>query len=207
MEDENYSSSEGTSKTNKDKSLKETFQSGSPDEVRDKVKGAVEKGVAAVAGALKGFNKETERSDLPEKTKTAVHQAAETTKSAVSSITQEAKGLKEPLRDASAKLRETASDMKSTFRGEIDKTKGAVGGAAGSTSASDRTSSSYPSTTSYGGPQVDRPESTSMDMGMGGSELGARDTSPELPDISHTPMAQSDKKLIGKDLAEDIDDK
>lgn len=174
-------------------SLKDTLKSGSPDEVKDRVKETVEKGVAAVAGALKGFNRATERNRLPEETKGAIHQAAETAKSTVSSVTEEVSGLREPLREAGEKLGDAAREMSSTLREEVDRTRSAVEGAGSSGTGAQRAS-----------------------MGMGGSELGAtpggsasRASSvqgSELPDISRTPLAESDSKLMGKDLTKDLEE-
>ena len=183
MEEENLNKSNQPSQPNA--SLKDTLKSGTPDEVRDRVKDTVEKGVAAVAGALKGFNRETERSKLPEETKGAIHQVAETAKSTVSSLSEEAQGLREPLKEAGQKLSSTAKDITSTLRDQVDETKSAVKGTS---------------------------ESRSNSMGMGGSDLGStssRSTTSlgtELPDISKTPLAQPDRKLIGKDLSENIEE-
>lgn len=170
----------------RNKSLKDTLKSGSADEVKERVKETVEKGVAAVAGALKGFNEKTESSDLPGETKRAVHQAAETAKSAVSSVSEEARGLKEPLREAGQELSKTARDLRSGVHEQVDETKSAIRG-------------------------------SSSSMGMGGSELGTPGRSAgsttsrpggqgrELPDISRTPLAESDRKLAGKDLTEETE--
>lgn len=189
MEEDHTSNMEGSG-TEQSKSMKETFKSGSPDDVRERVKDVVEKGVAAVAGALRGFNKEVERSEIPEQTKGAIHQAAQTTKSTVASVTEEAKGLKEPLREAGQKLGETARELRGTLKDEVDRTKGAVRDAGTEGSGSER------------------PE-----LGMGGSELSSSGSAPstglgrgEMPDIRNTPLAKSDKELQGKDLTPSEDE-
>ena len=210
MDEENLNNSNESSQHKSNASLKDTFKSGTPDEVRDRVRDTVEKGVAAVAGALKGFNRETERSKLPEETKGAIHQVAETAKSTVSSVTEEAQGLRQPLKEAGQKLSSTAKDLTSTLREQVDETKSAVKGSKSSYDSSD--SSLGSSSSAIGSSAFDRTSS----MGMGGSDLGTSGTSSgsrsstglgtELPDISKTPLAQSDRKLIGKDLTEDLEE-
>lgn len=182
-EDENLNMDNEHSQKN-ERGFRETFKSGTPDEVRDKVKNVVEKGVAAVAGALRGFSDKAEKEHISESTKGAIHQAGEATRSTVAGVTEEVKNLKEPLRDAGQKLRETARDMKQTVRSEVDSTKSAV--------------REYESGGTYG-----------PTMGMGGSSLEG-DTEKmkesEFPDIRNTPMAESDKKLQGRDLAKDLEE-
>lgn len=155
-EEQNTGSSEGSKSSEHERGLKETFKSGSPDEVRDKVKSAVQKGVAAVAGALRGFSEEAERNRMPEAARDAVHQAGETTRSTIASVSDEARGLKEPLKVAGQQLRETATDLKDTVRSEVDETKDAFRGERGMGGASG---------------------------GMGGGEMpDIRDTPMALPD-------------------------
>lgn len=196
-------------------SLKDTLKTGSPDEVKERVKETVERGIAAVAGALEGFNRGTEKNKLPEQTKGAIHQAAETTKSTVSSVTEEIGGLREPLREAGQKLSQTARDVSGTLREQVDETKSAVRGA-GSGSASG-SGSEHGSRLGYGsgsehGSEFDAGSQTERSMGMGGSELGtgsSREASgqgSEMPDISRTPLAQPDSKLVGKDLTAQNDE-
>lgn len=110
------------------KSLKETFRTGSPDDVRDKVRDAVEKGVAAVAGALKGFADRVEKQDVAGTTKQALHEAGESARSAVSGLSEEAKNLREPLRQAGQRFKETARHLKSDVSSQIAETKDALTG-------------------------------------------------------------------------------
>lgn len=165
------------------KTFKETFREGTPDDVRDKVKDVVQKGVAAVAGALKGFSEQTQKTDMPGTTKSAIHQAGETTRSTVSSVTEEAKNLKPTLQEAGQKLTDTARGLRSTAKEQAQKTREAVKGG-GSMS-----SSSLGST-----------ETSSYDLG-GSSVRSSTGQGSEIPDISRTPLAESDKKLQGKDLS------
>lgn len=177
-----------------DRGLKETFKSGSPDEVRDKVKEVVEKGVAAVAGALRGFNEKARDEKVAEQTQGALHQAGETARKTISGVTEEAKNLKEPIREASTKLRETARDVRDSVRSEAESTKSAL---------KDTGSSPY----SGIGSTHEGAGAYGTTMGMGGSSLergGMKEN--EFPDIRNTPMAESDKKLAGKDLTKDLDD-
>lgn len=201
MEEENTSM--GSSQEGSNKSLKETFKSGSPDEVRDRVRDVVEKGVAAVAGALRGFNEETQRSDVAGQTKGAIHQAAETAKSTVSSVTEEAKSLKEPLREAGQKLGETARDLRGAVREEVDSTKGALQGArsSGGGSSYEREMGESELERSSAGMRESELERSSS--GMGGSELDRSSTGQgsEMPDISRTPLAEPDRKLQGRELS------
>lgn len=168
MEENDDYNMQATGSQKSGRSVKETFRSGTPDEVRDKVKEAVEKGVAAVAGALKGFADRTEESKVADTTRNAIHQAGETARSAISSVTEETRGSQEPLREAGQKLRDTARDLKSSAASQFEETRGALSGGQGSATA-------------------------------------AAGAGTEFPDISNTPMAQSDKKLQGKDLTEDIE--
>lgn len=169
-EHQTYTSKDiGSTHAGSEKTLKETFRSGSPDDVRDKVKDVVQKGIAAVAGALKGFSEEAEREDLPGTTKSAIQKAGETTRSTVSSATEEAKNLKEPLRQAGHKLSETARDIRGTVKEEVDRSKEAIRGGGGSSLGSSSGGSSlsssgstyppsFPSSTSPGYPST--PSST-----------------------------------------------
>ena len=200
MEEKNTDRSSMSSEEGSNASFKDTLKSGSPDEVKDRVKDVVEKGVAAVAGALKGFNRGTEKNQLPEEAKGAIHQAAETTKSTVSSVSEGVSGLREPLREAGQKLGETTRDLSSTVREQVDETRSAVRGAGSSGSSASLGSAGSAGSLGRSGPR---------DMGMGGSELGSSRASSgqgtELPDIRNTPLAESDRKLVGKDLTSDLD--
>lgn len=61
----------------------------SPDEVKTKVKDAVAKGVAAFAGALKGFTEEAQKHDLANTTKSAIQKAGEATRQVAGTATDE----------------------------------------------------------------------------------------------------------------------
>lgn len=192
MEEENKSYESGMSEHKNDKSLRETFKSGSPDDVRDKVKDVVEKGVAAVAGALRGFSEKAENEKISDTTKGALHQAGETARKTVTGVTEEAKNLQPQIKEASQKLRETARGVRDSVRSEVDSTKGAM-----------KESGSSP----YGGigSTHEGGGAYGSTMGMGGSSLESRKEN-EFPDIRNTPMAESDKKLQGKDLTKDLEE-
>lgn len=195
------------------KSIKEAFRDGSPDEVRDRVKDAVQKGVAAVAGALKGFTEQTQKNDMPGTTKGAIHQAGETTRSTVSSVGEEVKNLKEPLKEAGQKLSGAARDIRSTAKDQIDQTKQAVKG-----SGSSGTGGSGTLGTSGAMGSAGAIGSTGLGSSSIGSKSGEDLTSSynvdrsksgqgsEMPDISRTPLAESDRKLRGKDLSSTYED-
>lgn len=190
---ESKSSEESERTSGEHKPLKDTFRSGSPEEVRDKVKDTVAKGVAAVAGALRGFSETTKNEDVAGRAKEAIGSAGETASSTISSVAEQAKGLKEPLKDAGQKLSETARDLKDTAKEQYSSTKDAVKGSSsersGSLGSSSLTGSSYGDISG-----------SSSDMARSGGQ------GSELPDISRTPLAASDKELKGKDLTEDLED-
>lgn len=79
---ENKSNIEGSANTEKSKP-------GSPDEIKERVKETVAKGVAAVAGALKGFSEEAKKDDLAGSTKEAIQKAGETTREMTSTVKKE----------------------------------------------------------------------------------------------------------------------
>lgn len=189
-ENQNIDSTQSESIKN-DKTFKETFKQGSPDEVRDKVKDVVQKGVAAVAGALKGFADTTQKEDVAGSTKSAIHQAGETTRTTVSSVTDEVKNLREPLKEAGQKLSEAASGIRSTAKEQLQSTKQAVKGS-GSTGMSAGLGSSI------GSSDLDMTSSYNKE---GSGVIGSTGLGTELPDISNTPLGQSDKKLQGKDVS------
>lgn len=83
------------------------------DDVKQNVKEKVAKGVAAVAGALKGFSEEANKTDLAGSTKQAIQKAGETT-------------------------RELASAAKSEFRETRDSFKGSGSPSIASASAQDK---------------------------------------------------------------------
>lgn len=187
MDYDNQDNSMQSESTSTNKPFKETFRSGSPEEVRDKVKDTVAKGVAAVAGALRGFTETTKNEDIAGRTKEAISTAGETASSTISNVAEQAKSLKQPLQEAGQKLSETAKDLTQTAKDQYSSTKGAIQGTGGSSG-------------SMGSSSLGSGEMTSSynQMGASGSGLGS-----EMPDISHTPLAASDKELKGKDLSDE----
>ena len=189
------------------KTIRETFKEGTPDDVRDRVKEAVQKGVAAVAGALKGFTEQSQKTDMPGTTKGAIHQAGETTRSTVSSVSDEVTNLKEPLKEAGQKLSSAAKDLRSTAKEQVDKTREAVRGRDTGTMGGPGTMGTAGAfgSTSLGSTSLSREKASdemtsSYDLGRTKSGQGT-----EIPDISRTPLAQSDKKLHGKDLSSEYE--
>src|SRR2546426_11998067 len=69
----------------------------SPDEIKENVKQSVAKGVAAVAGALKGFTEEAKKHDLAGSTKEAIQKAGETTREVAGTAKKELRQTKERL--------------------------------------------------------------------------------------------------------------
>lgn len=63
--------------------VKEALESGTPHDVKESVKRIVEKGVSAVAGALKGVADSAERENVAGSAKNALHELGETTKELV----------------------------------------------------------------------------------------------------------------------------
>lgn len=185
------SSAIGGSSSQSGKTIKETFRTGSPDDVRERVKETVAKGVAAVAGALKGFTEETQKNRLADQTREAIQQAGDTTRNVVASTTEQIEGMKEPLREAAHKVGSTVRDVGKSAKDEYRQTReGVKGSGSSSLSGSNMGSSSS--------------------MGMGGSSLGTSaynlptgaggspSTGPtmgEMPDISNTPLGKTDKEL------------
>lgn len=179
------------------KSIKETFRSGTPEDVKERVKDTVAKGVAAVAGALKGFNEETQKNRLAEQTREAIQQAGDTTRNVVSSTTEQIEGMKQPLRDAAHKVGSTVRDVGKSAKDEYRQTKEGVKGSSSSESSSLGSSNMGSSSMGMGGSTLGTssynlpsgaggPPSTSGTTGLGGGEM---------PDIRNTPLAKSDKEL------------
>lgn len=207
------SETSGSSGSSSSRSFRDTMKSGSADEVRQKAKDVVQKGVAAVAGALKGFTEETEKSRIADTSKGAVKSAGETIRHTASAVTEEAHNLKEPLKEAGQKLSETARELGSTAREQVKGTRDAfkkegggssefggsslgLGKGALDTSADDD-NARLGGDSSYGG--------TSGNSLYGGSS-GSSTTGTEMPDISKTPLAKPDSELKGKDLTSDLDE-
>lgn len=86
-----------------------SFKEASPDEVKHKVKETVQKGVAAVAGALKGFSEEAKKHDLAGSTKEAINKAGETTRQVVGTTAEEFQRTKEHVKEKAKGTGSTAS--------------------------------------------------------------------------------------------------
>src|SRR5687768_2344100 len=77
---------------------KTSFKDAKPDEIKERVKETVQKGVAAVAGALKGFSEEAKKDHLAESTKQAIQKAGETTREVAGTVKSEVKETKSTLK-------------------------------------------------------------------------------------------------------------
>lgn len=97
MENEDQSNTNYESNANENKSTKSGSASGA-DDVKQRVKESVSKGVAAVAGALKGFSEEAQKHDLAGSTKQAIQKAGETTRQLAGTVTKEFQQTKEHLK-------------------------------------------------------------------------------------------------------------
>lgn len=95
---ENKSNEDRSSQSNANKSYKDQ----SPEEVKEKVKETVAKGVAAVAGALKGFTEEAKKDDLAGSTKEVIQRAGETTREIAGTAKSEFQSTKSELKGGSS---------------------------------------------------------------------------------------------------------
>lgn len=172
---------------------KKAYKDSSPEEVKDRMKETVAKGVAAVAGALKGFTEEAKKNDLPNATKEVIQKAGETTRSVAGTAKSEFQQTKEELKPG-------ASSGSSSSQGEAwtGSTMGDSSTGSSSTNSSTGTSApSYAGSSSGGTSSYNKGSSGST--GMGGSDLGTGKSSGsdlgDLPNISKTDLAKSDKDL------------
>lgn len=102
------------------KGMKEAWRSGDAERVKEEAKKLVEKGVAAVAGALKGFTETSQREEMPQQAAGAVREAGETakqvtseTQSQVSTVGEQAKGLASEVKNQAKSVREQMGGKKS----------------------------------------------------------------------------------------------
>jgi hypothetical protein len=131
----NESESEGSSSSSGGSSFKDS----SPEDVKNRVKETVQKGVAAVAGALKGFSEEAKKNDLAGSTKQAIQKAGETTREVAGTVRDEYKGTKEHLTSATGTGKGTgsgssvgSSSMGSSSSGSSMSNVGSTGGSSSS---------------------------------------------------------------------------
>lgn len=96
-----------------------SFKESTPDEVKDRVKETVAKGVAAVAGALKGFADEVEKNRLAESTRNAIEKAGGTAREVISSTTEQVRGLRQPIKEAG----ESVTDVVGTATDQVKNLK------------------------------------------------------------------------------------
>jgi hypothetical protein len=93
---------ENENRPNEGQAKGKPFNESSPEEVRDRVKETVQKGVAAVAGAIKGFSEEARRHDLAKTTKQAIQKAGETAREVAGTARQEIRQTREHLKGGGA---------------------------------------------------------------------------------------------------------
>lgn len=107
--------------------LKNAWQTGSPDEVRDEVRRMVEKGVAAVAGVVRGFSERAKQEKLPETTGNAIREAGDTARSVVRSTGEQASEMSGDLKKSAQEIGQSAREVGQTATEEARKTTSTVG--------------------------------------------------------------------------------
>lgn len=107
--------------------VKHAWREGSPEEVRDEVRRLVEKGVAAVTGAIRGFTSRAEKDQLPQQAGQAVRDLGETAQSVVKSTGEQASNMRGQLQSTTHELGQTARDVGKTATEETRKTTSEVG--------------------------------------------------------------------------------
>lgn len=167
MENDENKSNESQSNMNAGKSYKDS----SPQEVKEKVKETVAKGVAAVAGALKGFSEEAKSNDLANSTKEAIQKAGETTREIAGTAKSEFQSTKEQLKGGSS--------------------AGMGSGSSGSSGSTYSGQSSSQSNMGMGGSSLGGSSTPGSSGGSAGSDLGS------MPDLSKTKIGKSDAELEG----------
>jgi hypothetical protein len=83
---------------------KTSFKDAKPDEIKERVKETVQKGVAAVAGALKGFSEEAKKDELAQSTKQAIQKAGETTREVAGTVKSEVRETKSTLKGGQSSM-------------------------------------------------------------------------------------------------------
>lgn len=189
------------------KSVRETFRTGSPDDVKERVKEAVAKGVAAVAGALKGFNEQMQQNRVPEKTREAIQRAGETTREAVSSTSEQVKGMKQPLKDAGRSIGEATRDIGGTAKEEFRQTRESMKGGGGSAKMGRMESGRYESTPT-GPSELERGSLGSTSLSGGGMSevnphIGTSAAGPSVASGGLGTEAGKPSNVLGTSLRED----
>lgn len=154
--EENQDYNQGTSSMNN-----KSFRDKSPEEVKDTVKDKVAKGVAAVAGALKGFTEEAQKNDLANSTKEAIQKAGDTTRTLASTAKEEYRSTKETIKPSGGSLSSGSSSSGSTSSSLSDYGSSSSSGSGSSMGASSSTGSTGTgSTSTYGTPSTKASESS-----------------------------------------------
>lgn len=170
-----------------------SFRESSPDEVRERVKEAVQKGVAAVAGALKGFSEEAKKHNLAESTKEAIHKAGETTRQVAGTTAKEFQRTKEHLKSEVKGFRSGANTAPPVGESSTLGSTGTLGG-----SSSLGSSTSLSGTSGMGGSQLGTGSSSNVrgtstrDSSLQG---GAKSTTPKVPDLRNVELGKTDEDL------------
>ncbi|MEA3201469.1 MAG: hypothetical protein QOE90_2897 [Thermoplasmata archaeon] len=164
-----------------------SFKDASPEEVKTKVKESVQKGVAAVAGALKGFTDEARKHNLAEATKEAIQKAGETTRQVVGT---------------------TAKEFQQTKQHVKAQAKGGAGATGGMTSAGSLGASRYDVGAAGGTSPGFGSNSLSGSTNVGGASSpsampNVSDTVPKnkagdvgVPDLRKTDLAKDDEDIL-----------
>lgn len=126
---ENYDNTSNYESQSNANTEKKSFKDSSPDEIKERVKETVSKGVAAVAGALKGFTEEAKKNDLPNATKEVIQKAGETTRSVAGTAKQEYQSTKAELKGSGQSSSIGSSSLESGSFGStsIGSTSGSLG--------------------------------------------------------------------------------
>ena len=157
------------------------FREASPEEVKHKVKETVQKGVAAVAGALKGFSEEAKKHNLADSTKEAINKAGETTRQVVGTTAKEFQKTKEHVKEQVKGGNASSSSLSGGSMGASGSSIGSLGGS----STMDSGSSSVRGTSQR--------ENAMQDVSDSVPENKAGTTG--IPDLRKTNLGKSDKDL------------
>lgn len=179
-----------------------SFKDASPEDVKNKVKETVQKSVAAVAGALKGFSEEAKKHNLADATKQAIQRAGETTRQVVGTTAKEFQQTKDHVKSA---VKKTGSAGSSSWAPE-DSSSSSIGSLGGGMTSSYNEEAGIGSTSmgdvgslggssSLGTSEVSNVRGTSLqENAMQGGAIGSSE-SFKVPDLRKTELGKSDEQL------------